>query len=86
MYVLLSHVNPFFVSSTVLLEKFLWPQDGAPKFLSNIIKGFRSSTEQKMDQVQDFSHLGNIFSNPPYLKPSDTGGDDEKIVELNIGL
>ncbi|XP_020875912.1 uncharacterized protein LOC9307240 [Arabidopsis lyrata subsp. lyrata] len=58
--------------------------DGAPKFLSNIIKGFRSSTEQKMDQVQDFSHLGNIFSNPPYLKPFDTGGDDEKIVELNI--
>ncbi|XP_024011524.1 uncharacterized protein LOC18018372 isoform X2 [Eutrema salsugineum] len=59
--------------------------DGAPKFLSGIIKGFRSSNEQKVDQVQDFSHLGNIFSNPPYLKPSATGGnDDEKIVELNI--
>ncbi|XP_019084500.1 PREDICTED: uncharacterized protein LOC104708556 [Camelina sativa] len=58
--------------------------DGAPKFLSNIIKGFRSSSEQKVDQVQDLSHLGNIFSNPPYLKPSDTGGDDEKIIELNI--
>ncbi|XP_023636697.1 uncharacterized protein LOC17883008 isoform X1 [Capsella rubella] len=56
----------------------------APKFLSNIIKGFRSSSEQKVDHVQDFSHLGNIFSNPPYLKPSDIGGDDEKIVELNI--
>ncbi|CAH2073997.1 unnamed protein product [Thlaspi arvense] len=58
--------------------------DGAPKFLSGIIKGFRSSNEQKVDQVQDFSHLGNIFANPPYLKPSATGGDDEKIVELNI--
>ncbi|CAH8324377.1 unnamed protein product [Eruca vesicaria subsp. sativa] len=61
-------------------------QDGTPKFLSGIIKGFRSSSEQKVDyQIQDFSHLGNIFSNPPYLKPSDdTDGDDEKIVELNI--
>uniref|UniRef100_A0A1J3H989 Syntaxin-binding protein 5-like n=1 Tax=Noccaea caerulescens TaxID=107243 RepID=A0A1J3H989_NOCCA len=58
--------------------------DGAPKFLSGIIKGFRSSNEQKVDQIQDFSHLGNIFSNPPYLKPSATGDDDEKIVELNI--
>ncbi|VVB13345.1 unnamed protein product [Arabis nemorensis] len=58
--------------------------DGAPKFLSGIIKGLRSSNEQKVDQVQDFSHLGNIFSNPPYLKPSATGGDDENIVELNI--
>ncbi|XP_048604516.1 uncharacterized protein LOC125600772 isoform X3 [Brassica napus] len=60
-------------------------QDGTPKFLSGIIKGFRSSSEQKVDhQIQDFSHLGNIFSNPPYLKPSDTDHDDEKIVELNI--
>ncbi|KAL0736522.1 hypothetical protein Bca4012_012732 [Brassica carinata] len=58
--------------------------DGTPKFLSGIIKGFRSSNEQKVEQVQDFSHLGNIFSSPPYLKPSATGGDDEKIIELNI--
>ncbi|CAN8257088.1 unnamed protein product [Cochlearia groenlandica] len=58
--------------------------DGAPKFLSGIIKGFRSSSEQKVDQVQDFSHLGNIFSNPPYLKPFAIGVDDEKIIELNI--
>ena len=65
----------------------MWSQDGTPKFLSGIIKGFRSSSEQKVDhQIQDFSHLGNIFSNPPYLKPSDTDHDDEKIVELNIGL
>ncbi|CAN6874815.1 unnamed protein product [Brassica oleracea] len=58
--------------------------DGTPKFLSGIIKGFRSSNEQKVEQVQDFSHLGNIFSSPPYLKPSAIGGDDEKIIELNI--
>ncbi|KAF8115181.1 hypothetical protein N665_0029s0027 [Sinapis alba] len=58
--------------------------DGTPKFLSGIIKGFRSSNEQKVEQVQDFSHLGNIFSSPPYLKPSAMGGEDEKIIELNI--
>ncbi|KAJ0266340.1 V-SNARE coiled-coil y domain-containing protein [Hirschfeldia incana] len=58
--------------------------DGTPKFLSGIIKGFRSSNEQKVEQVQDFSHLGNIFSSPPYLKPSVIGGDDENIIELNI--
>lgn len=59
--------------------------DGTPKFLSGIIKGFRSSNEQKVEQVQDFSHLGNIYSSPPYLKPSVIGGDDdEKIIELNI--
>ncbi|KAL1197022.1 hypothetical protein V5N11_024817 [Cardamine amara subsp. amara] len=58
--------------------------DGAPRFLGGIIKGFRSSTEQKVDQVQDFSHLGNIFSNPPYLKPSATSAEDEKIIELDI--
>ncbi|CAH8389726.1 unnamed protein product [Eruca vesicaria subsp. sativa] len=58
--------------------------DGTPKFLSGIIKGFRSSNEQKVEQVLDFSHLGNIFSSPPYLKPSVIDGDDEKIIELNI--
>ncbi|XP_010552925.1 PREDICTED: uncharacterized protein LOC104823185 [Tarenaya hassleriana] len=58
--------------------------EGSPRFLGGIIKGFRSSNEQKVEQAQDFSHLGNIFSNPPYLKPSATSGDDEKIIELNI--
>lgn len=82
MYVLFSLVNPFSRKLDGFARTCQWLQDGAPKFLSGIIKGLRSSNEQKVDQVQDFSHLGNIFSNPPYLKPSATGGDDE----LNIGL
>ncbi|XP_010558072.1 PREDICTED: uncharacterized protein LOC104826848 isoform X2 [Tarenaya hassleriana] len=60
-------------------------QEGGARFLGGIIKGFRSSNEQKkVDRAQDFSHLVDIFSNPPYLKPSAANVDDEKIIELNI--
>ncbi|KAF5736569.1 hypothetical protein HS088_TW14G00714 [Tripterygium wilfordii] len=64
-------------------------QGPAPGFLGGIIRGFNVSKMEENVNLSEvcesnFAHLEDIFSYPPFLKPSLSIMDDQDIVELDI--
>ncbi|KAI5346587.1 hypothetical protein L3X38_014466 [Prunus dulcis] len=64
-------------------------QVSVPGILGGIIKGLKAGKmEQSMDATANHENfcqtLENLFSSPPFLKPSTAVKDDQKILELNI--
>ncbi|GKU92133.1 hypothetical protein SLEP1_g5901 [Rubroshorea leprosula] len=62
-------------------------QDAAPGILGGIIKGLKGGKVDNVDLSEactnDFSHLERIFSNPPFLKPTE---DAREVKELNLNI
>ncbi|XVF40714.1 hypothetical protein PTKIN_Ptkin01aG0137000 [Pterospermum kingtungense] len=64
-------------------------QDTASGILGGIIKGLKVGKLGQNVHIpeagkNDLSHLENIFSSPPFLKPSMDGTDGQQVINLNI--